>query len=84
MGEARIRIFQAVVAYAMLVAASSAQAQQTEEFTVSTVTHPPFSMIVDGVDAGFSVDLLNAVADQLGRTVTYDRKDSFADILGAV
>ena len=45
---------------------------------------PPFSMIVDGVDAGFSVDLLNAVADQLGRTVTYDRKDSFADILGAV
>ena len=84
MGEARIRIFQAVVAYAMLVAASSVQAEQTEEFTVSTVTHPPFSMIVDGVDAGFSVDLLNAVADQLGRTVTYDRKDSFADILGAV
>jgi polar amino acid transport system substrate-binding protein len=27
---------------------------------------------------------LNAVADQLGRTVTYDRKDSFADMLGAV
>lgn len=84
MGEARIRIFQAVVAYAMLVAASSAQAQQTEEFRVSTVTRPPFSMVVDGVDTGFSVDLLNAVADQLGRTVTYDRKDSFADILGAV
>jgi ABC-type amino acid transport substrate-binding protein len=41
-------------------------------------------MVVDGVDTGFSVDLLNAVADQLGRTVTYDRKDSFADILGAV
>ena len=42
MGEARIRIFQAVVAYAMLVAASSAQAQQTEEFRVSTVTPPHF------------------------------------------
>lgn len=47
-------------------------------------SRPPFSMVVDGVDTGFSVDLLNAVADQLGRTVTYDRKDSFADILGAV
>jgi hypothetical protein len=41
MGEAMIRIFQALVAYAMLVAASSAQAQQTEELTVSTVTRPP-------------------------------------------
>ena len=54
------------------------------DLTISTVTRPPFSMVEDGVDTGFSIDLFNAVAAQLNMTVTYDRKDGFGEMLTAV
>jgi len=41
-------------------------------------------MEVDGVDTGFSVDLMTAIGAELGRSVTFDRYDSFGDMLGAV
>lgn len=72
------------MACAVMVASWPAYAQPAEDLIIATVTRPPFSMVVDGVDTGFSVDLLNAVADQLNRSITYDRKDSFGDMLGAV
>lgn len=63
------------------VAVITAQAQG--DIVVSTVTRPPFSMMEDGVDTGFSIDLLNAAASELGLTVSYDRKDSFSGMLEA-
>ena len=50
---------------------------------VSTVTRPPFSMIKDGQDVGFSIDLMRAVAEDLGREVTFQRAESFVDMLTA-
>ena len=41
-------------------------------------------MVIDGVDTGFSIDLLEAVADELRLSMTYDRKDGFGEMLGAV
>jgi polar amino acid transport system substrate-binding protein len=41
-------------------------------------------MVIDGIDTGFSVDLLNAVAAELDLAITYDRKNSFSEMLGAV
>ena len=55
-----------------------------QDITVATVSRSPFSMEVDGVDTGFSVDLMTAIGAELGRSVTFDRYDSFGDMLGAV
>ncbi len=62
----------------------SVAAQPQGEIVVSTVTRPPFSMVADGVDTGFSIDLLNAAAKELGLSVRYDRTDSFGQMLSSV
>ena len=54
------------------------------DLTISTVTRPPFSMLKDGEDTGFSIDLFNAVTEIMHLTVSYDRKDSFGGMLDAV
>lgn len=71
-----------IVSIVLLWPAVVVQAQS--QITVSTVTRPPFSMTENGVDTGFSIDLLNAAAAELGLEVKYDRKDSFGDMLTAV
>ncbi len=81
MGGKMHDIIRTLMALAILMGASTAFAQ---DLTISTVTRAPFSMPADDADTGFSVDLLNAVADELGLTITYDRKDSFGDMLDAV
>ncbi len=64
--------------------ASATVAQDRESLTISTVTRAPFSMEIDGQDAGFSIDLLAAVATELNLDISYLRKDSFAEMLEAV
>ncbi len=51
---------------------------------MTTVTRPPFSQMDGDLHVGFSVDLMNAIAAELGRTVRYDRVDGFGDMLSAV
>jgi len=84
MGDGMNGIFRALMALAMWIGAAPAQAQPVDNLTIATVTRPPFSMVVDGVDTGFSIDLLNAAADQLNVSIVYDRKDSFGGMLSAV
>lgn len=55
-----------------------------QEITVATVTRPPFSMPAEEGHTGFSIDLMDAVGALLGREISYDRFDSFADMLTAV
>ncbi|MEM1237201.1 MAG: transporter substrate-binding domain-containing protein [Pseudomonadota bacterium] len=56
-----------------------------DPITMTTVTRPPFSMPTDdGGDQGFSIELMNAIAVELGRGVIYDRRDGFIDMLNAV
>jgi len=64
--------------------ASTSTGQSAETLNITTVTRAPFSMEIDGQAAGFSIDLLGAVADELGLTINYVRKDSFAEMLDAV
>lgn len=77
-------IFKVFAAFMLSVVASFAAAQEAKNLSVSTVTRAPFSIVIDGKDAGFSIDLLDAVADQLNLNITYERKDSFAEMLDAV
>ncbi len=49
--------------------------------TVNTVTRPPFSMMEDDRDDGFTVNLVEALAERLGQDVEFRRVDSFPQML---
>lgn len=60
------------------------QGVAAQTLTVSTVTRPPFSMVEEGTDTGFSIELLTALADALDWDYRIVRHDLFADMLNAV
>lgn len=60
------------------------QQAAAQTLTVSTITRPPFSSVQDGKDAGFSMDLLRALAEALDWDYTIVRHDVFSDMLKAV
>ena len=62
MGDGMNGIIRALMALSLWFGAGSVQAQSAQALTISTVTRAPFSMLIDGVDAGFSVNFLAAVA----------------------
>lgn len=55
-----------------------------QQLTVSTVTRPPFSLVQDGQDAGFSIELWTEIAKDLGTEFSIVRHDSFSEMLEAV
>jgi len=60
---------------------SSAMAQ---DLRVVTVTRTPFSYVDGGMDTGFSLELWEAIADELGYSYSINRVGSFAEMLEAV
>jgi len=73
-----------LTAVCLSLLASVSTAQDAKSLSIATVTRAPFSMEIDGTDAGFSVDLLDAVAEELNLTINYVRKENFAEMLDAV
>jgi len=67
-----------------LIGSLWAQSTAAQVLTVSTVTRPPFSMIEDGKDTGFSIELLQALADSLGWEYRINRVTQFSEMLGSV
>ncbi len=66
----------------MLITAAPLVSAQTLD--VATVTRPPFSMVENGVDTGFSMNLLAALSDALEwDAYSVDRKSEFSDMLDA-
>ncbi|MEX0349355.1 MAG: transporter substrate-binding domain-containing protein [Paracoccaceae bacterium] len=55
-----------------------------QELDVSTVTRPPFSMVENGDQTGFSMDLLAALMEDLDWRYEVQRSEQFADMLDAV
>lgn len=55
-----------------------------QTITVATVTREPFSMERDGVQTGFSVELMTEAASRIGRDVEWLRVSEFGDMLLAV
>nr|WP_122074649.1 transporter substrate-binding domain-containing protein [Pseudophaeobacter sp. EL27] len=51
---------------------------------VNTVTRPPFSMIENGRETGFSIELLREIANRLDWDLVIHRKDTFAEMLTGV
>lgn len=77
-------ILRVLTAVCLSLLASVSTAQDAKSLSIATVTRAPFSMETDGIDAGFSVDLLDAVAEELNLTINYVRKENFAEMLDAV
>ena len=75
---------RALFALICLIIAAFAHTSQAETLTVATVDRPPFSYEVDGEDTGFSMDLLAALAEELGWEYSVVRMDTFGDMLSAV
>lgn len=69
---------------AIIVCLFDASRASAEDLVVTTVTRAPFSMVENGADTGFSIDLLNEVAKNLDWTFTINRVQSFSDMLDAV
>lgn len=60
------------------------QTLAAQTLTVSTVTRPPFSFVKDGADAGFSIELLEMIAEALDWNLEINRVDLFATMLSSV
>ncbi|WP_372570585.1 transporter substrate-binding domain-containing protein [Ruegeria jejuensis] len=67
-----------------LIACLFATAGSAQELELSTVTRPPFSMVKKGDQTGFSMDLMAALAEDLGWTYGVQRYEQFTDMLDAV
>ena len=74
-----------ILAALLLVASVLIQsAAAADPLTVVTVTRPPFSMHEGGAETGFSIELLEALAEAQGWDYRIERVDQFGDMLNAV
>ena len=77
-------VLAALLAAVTVISWAPFAAAQDGELTIATVTRPPFSMEIEGKDAGFSVELWRAIALDLGLSSRFQRYDSFPNMLEAV
>ena len=68
-----------VVVLALLV--TFAPSVRAQDLTIATVTRPPFSMVEDGQETGFSIDLWSALSDDMGRSYQLKRVTEFSEML---
>ncbi|WP_170427590.1 transporter substrate-binding domain-containing protein [Ruegeria arenilitoris] len=77
-------MLRAFFVWICLTFAVLAQQSQAQTLSVTTVTRPPFSYVEDEAQTGFSMDLLQALAEALDWDYAVNRVESFGDMLGAV
>jgi len=77
-------IAMTIISFLSSFSASTAQTQDPLIF--ATVDRPPFAMLEteSGVPEGFSIDLMTAIADEIGRDLTFAPAESFGAMLDAV
>ena len=64
--------------------AVQAQESAVAPLVFATVERPPFASVAKGEAQGFSIDLMQAIADRLGRPVTFEPHAKFSGMLDAV
>ncbi|TCK99960.1 amino acid ABC transporter substrate-binding protein (PAAT family) [Shimia isoporae] len=76
----------ALTTVTLLNFASAVLAQSNDAMVFATVDRPPFAILEteNGSPEGFSVDLMRAIADDLGRSVSFAPAESFSAMLDAV
>ena len=73
--------FVIIASFLFIAAITPSRAQ---DLRVATITRPPFSMVENGKDSGFTLDLWKAVAADLGRDYTIIRTEEFSNMLDMV
>lgn len=68
----------------LLGAPAQAQDEVPDKIRLATVTRSPFSMVENGGDAGFSIDLWHALMLDIGRETKIRRVDTFVEMLDLV
>lgn len=76
------RFFLSVVT--LLAFAIPLAAQAKDPLVFATVHRPPFSDTEGDKITGFSIDLMRALADQIGQEVVFEPNDRFGDMLSSV
>ncbi|RMH48258.1 MAG: glutamine ABC transporter substrate-binding protein [Alphaproteobacteria bacterium] len=76
-----IRKLRAILAVLFVALPASAQ---DGALVFATVERPPFSFTQNGRDAGFSIDLMRAIAADLGQEVRFRRVAGFGEMLDLV
>ena len=87
-------VFAALLALARVLAVPAARARSTGSpgppgaaasvSRVATVTRPPFSLVENGADSGFSMDLWRARMDDMGTKTGIVRPGTFGEMLDMV
>ncbi|WP_424941559.1 transporter substrate-binding domain-containing protein [Aliiroseovarius sp. S253] len=57
---------------------------QTSDLEFVTVERPPFAISGEGEPTGFAIDLMTAIAAEMGQTVSFEVTESFPEMLGRV
>ncbi|MEP5152433.1 transporter substrate-binding domain-containing protein [Planktotalea sp.] len=61
-----------------------ATAQESTKLTIATVHRPPFAFADTPQVRGFSIDLMRAIAKDLGREVSFEPQENFGDMFTKV
>lgn len=80
-----IRSMIAIAVFSLLSTVTTVAAQTENPLVFATVDRPPFAILntETGMPEGFSIELMAAIAEDLGRTVTFAPSDSFRAMLDA-
>lgn len=73
-----------ILLIAVILASTVISVAHAQTLRVSTVTRPPFSMVQDQVDTGFSIDLWQALMQDMQRNSEIIRTDQFSQMLDLV
>lgn len=57
---------------------------QSDPLTFATIERPPFAFQKDEEVVGFSIELMQAISEEIGRDVEFVMTDAFSDMLGRV
>lgn len=68
----------------LVLMTGAALAQTRDDLSMATVHRPPFAIVEGGEVSGFSIDLMRAIGEEMGRTVTFVPQASFGDMLEQV
>lgn len=78
----RLRHLAAV--FLALICMTTVSYAQASDLDFVTVERPPFAMSDEDGVTGFAIDLMTAIAVEMGQTVSFEVAESFPDMLGQV
>lgn len=77
-------LLAALLVLAAILPAARAQDGADDPLRLATVTRPPFSLSENGVDTGFTLDLWDALMQDIGRDYVVMRTETFGEMLDLV